>query len=129
MRHEADSDVKTCESGSNLRKMSNKEMVKKRTCVPGVVQLVPFPKQKHKAYSGWLLSLDNDNTLHDRIRKNEENKTFFAILGYFLNINILAQSQLISLPALGEARILTKDIRTGFQDPAFSLLRKHLSKY
>ena len=50
-----------------------------------------------------------------------------------LNINVLAQSQLISLPALCEAkrrrRILTKDIRTGFQDPAFSLLKKHLSKF
>ena len=51
-------------------KISNKELFKKRTCVPGVVQLFSTIF-KTKAYSsGWLLSLDNDNTLHDMIRKN-----------------------------------------------------------
>ena len=64
-----------------------------------------------------------------------KNNKFFAILKYFLKFEyqyfgtISTYFTTGSWEARRRRRILTKDIRTGFQDPAFSLLRKHLSKY
>ena len=64
-----------------------------------------------------------------------KNNTFFAVLKYFLKFEyqyfgtISTYFTTGSWEARRRRRILTKDIRTGFQDPAFSLLRKHLSKY
>ena len=64
-----------------------------------------------------------------------KNNTFFAVMKYFLMFEyqyfgtISTYFTTGSWEARRRRRILTKDIRTGFQDPAFSLLRKHLSKY